>query len=111
VRQLTWQSGEGNLEVSLDTVITPELQLEGNKRELIRTVNALRKEAGLTIEDQISIWVEGEDDALIWLSAAGEELKRATLSLSLNLGQTAEALAEKVLKLETGLLTVRIIRA
>lgn len=110
VRQVSWQSGDGNLEVTLDTVITPELQLEGNKRELIRTVNALRKEAGLTIDDQISIWIEGEEAALLWLNAAGEELKRATLSLSLNLGQTVEALAEKTLKLETGSLTVRIIK-
>jgi len=53
VRSVSWQGGGGSLEVKLDTVITLELQREGNKREIIRTINSLRKEAGLTVADRI----------------------------------------------------------
>ncbi|HQQ38564.1 MAG TPA: isoleucine--tRNA ligase, partial [bacterium] len=42
VRSVSWQGGGGSLEVKLDTVITLELRREGNKREIIRTINSLR---------------------------------------------------------------------
>lgn len=56
---------DGNEEtVELDTNLTPDLEREGLKRELVRLVNNLRKEAGLTINDRISLFWEAEDEAL-----------------------------------------------
>lgn len=110
VQKITWSDGEGNLSLDLDTLITPELQLEGNKRELIRTINALRKEAGLTVADKIEIWVDGSEAALTWLGAAGEEIKKATLAPSLHSGKTDKALAVKSLKLESGNLEIQIVQ-
>ncbi len=43
------------LDVQLDTNITPELQAEGEARELIREIQKLRKKAGLTINDRVVV--------------------------------------------------------
>jgi isoleucyl-tRNA synthetase len=50
--------------VSVDTEVNDELKAEGQARDLIRTVQRLRKEAGLTFTDQINLQVEGADDIL-----------------------------------------------
>jgi isoleucyl-tRNA synthetase len=45
-------AGDGDLTVALDTSLTPELVREGVARELVRTINDLRKRAGLEITDR-----------------------------------------------------------
>lgn len=54
-------------ETKLDTEITPELQLEGDARELIRQIQEMRKKAGLNPEDRISLAVQTDEagEALI----------------------------------------------
>lgn len=52
------KSDEREISVTLDTNITPELQLEGVKRELIRIINNLRKNAGLTISDGADVFYQ-----------------------------------------------------
>jgi isoleucyl-tRNA synthetase len=49
----------GGIVVSLDTRITPELEREGTLRELIRAVQVLRKDSGLTFTDHITLQVDG----------------------------------------------------
>ena len=44
--------------VSLDTRITPELQQEGNYRELLRAIQDIRKKLGLTPSDIILLTLE-----------------------------------------------------
>jgi isoleucyl-tRNA synthetase len=44
-------------DVVLDTNITPELKEEGQVRELIRSIQDLRKEANLTVEDVVALEV------------------------------------------------------
>ncbi|MBI2426989.1 MAG: isoleucine--tRNA ligase [Candidatus Kerfeldbacteria bacterium] len=41
--------------ISLDLTMTPELEEEGLVREMIRSVNTLRKKAGLTLDDRIEL--------------------------------------------------------
>lgn len=50
------KSKRDKLTIKLDTKITPELKKEGFVRELIRAVNSLRKEAGLSINDTAEIY-------------------------------------------------------
>jgi isoleucyl-tRNA synthetase len=45
--------------VALETTLTPELEVEGLARELVRRVNELRKEAGLEIADRIVLRYAG----------------------------------------------------
>ncbi|MBN2884950.1 isoleucine--tRNA ligase [Patescibacteria group bacterium] len=111
VRKITWQGGEGNITVNLDVVITPELQMEGNKREVIRTVNALRKDAGLSVADNINIYVSGDEESVKWLIEATEDIKKATIALNLSLGQSKFDTKIKTLKLETGGLSIQVEKA
>jgi len=46
-------------EVELDTALTPGLKREGAARELTRAVNAMRKEAKLTIQDRVTLLTDG----------------------------------------------------
>ena len=48
----------------LDTELTPELKEQGLYRELVRFINALRKNAGLTIQDQITIYYQTDSDEI-----------------------------------------------
>lgn len=63
-------------EVRLDTVITPELQREGEVRELLRAVQGLRKEGGLNPGDAATILVSATDEACMLIESAKDELDR-----------------------------------
>lgn len=54
VKELVWQSG-AELTILLDTTLTPELKAEGEARELVRCIQNLRKNAGLTLNDQATV--------------------------------------------------------
>ena len=56
---------DAGLVVALDTRVTPELEVEGMARELIRRVNEMRKEAGLAIDDRIALRYGGEIGAAL----------------------------------------------
>jgi len=51
--------------VELDTALDDELVLEGRVRELIRKVNAMRKEQGLALTDRIVLTVPAVDEPLL----------------------------------------------
>jgi isoleucyl-tRNA synthetase len=44
--------------VAVTTTITPELELEGHSREVVRRVQQLRKDAGLDISDRIVLYLQ-----------------------------------------------------
>lgn len=65
--------------VSLDTTLTKELQLEGLARDLIRTIQRLRKESGLELHDRITLSLTGAKDILKAYEALITEGTNATL--------------------------------
>ncbi len=84
VQSFDLASGFENLEVELDTEITPELKQEGIKRELIRFINMLRKDAGLSLGDKVAVQIFSESqDVSEAISTLGAEISRETLSSSL----------------------------
>jgi isoleucyl-tRNA synthetase len=59
-----WSVGnKDNLTVALDVTVTPELQDEGNARELVNRIQKIRKESGLEVTDKIVVNME-EREAL-----------------------------------------------
>ncbi len=63
---------------NLDTTITPELQKEGSVREFVRAVQDLRKQAGLSPSDKISLLVETDEAGKEFVNSALEEIKKPT---------------------------------
>lgn len=59
VKEVKWhESGSGGL--LIDTTITPELKAEGLMRDIVRHVQNARKQAGLNVEDRISLRISSE---------------------------------------------------
>lgn len=96
--------GEG---LDLDMVITPELKREGLMREIVRHVQNARKEAGLNVDDRISLVLE----------ATNEDLKNAIIeytavikaeALARDLQTVGEKLYKTVVLIETNSLTISL---
>jgi isoleucyl-tRNA synthetase len=96
VKNAVAEKGTGDLSVELDTEITPELKREGLKRELVRSINDLRKQSGLTIKDRITVtWQSEAGDVREVFDAMSEDIKKDTLSddiISSNLDESVQAI-------------------
>ena len=57
-------ASNGELKVEIDTEITEDLKQEGVKRELVRFINNLRKNANLTIQDKVIIYFQTESSEI-----------------------------------------------
>jgi isoleucyl-tRNA synthetase len=71
--------GDGYV-VALDTTITPDLELEGRARDLVRRVQMLRKEAGLELQDRIILGWQGGDELAGVLEEWGDYVRQETLA-------------------------------
>ncbi len=60
VKEVEIIQGEGELTVTLDLTITPELAAEGMVRELMRDIQMLRKEGGCRIDERVSVTLPGQ---------------------------------------------------
>ena len=80
---------EGDLAVIIDTHLTPELEEEGNVREIVSKVQTMRKEAGFEVTDHIRIFVaEGAEVEAIAARNAGS-IAADTLAESVETGRLA----------------------
>jgi isoleucyl-tRNA synthetase len=75
----------GGFAVALDTELTPELELEGRARDLIREIQDMRKQAGLEMIDRIRILYPDEHAATF--DVHGERIKAETLAVSAEHGE------------------------
>jgi isoleucyl-tRNA synthetase len=72
-------------DVVLDTEITDDLRLEGLARELSRAVNNARKQAGLQLDDRITLLLglDPGGEVAPAVAAHGHHLARETLATTL----------------------------
>jgi isoleucyl-tRNA synthetase len=83
VKQLVWKAGDvSTFSVSLDTDLTPELKAEGEARELMRSIQQLRKEAGAQVQDFVIV------EAPTWPTDWEEQIKQKTKAVELVKGPT-----------------------
>jgi len=83
--------------MQLDTIITPELAEEGMVRELVRTINALRKQKKLTLKDQVAITYQTDDQLVQTVfTKYAIQLQQSVLAKNLILSDVAQAEVCKV---------------
>ncbi len=63
-------------EVALDTVITPELKKEGQFRDMVRTIQELRKQQGFTPSDMAVLKIETDEEGRALAESFSKELKK-----------------------------------
>ncbi len=81
-------ANEGTLTVALDLTITEELRLEGVARELIRTIQTMRKDTGLEIVDRIHVTIPETADNKLCLEEYTDYIKSQVLADSIRFGET-----------------------
>jgi isoleucyl-tRNA synthetase len=83
--------------VVLDTTLTPELEAEGAARDLVRTVQQARKDAGLDVSDRIALTVAGPADVVAAARAHERLVAAETLATSVSF-EEADELAVTVVR-------------
>ncbi|MBI4272494.1 isoleucine--tRNA ligase [Candidatus Uhrbacteria bacterium] len=82
---------QGDGFVALHTDIPQELKQEGLVRELVRTINACRKEVGLTVKDHVRVVLSTKDENLkMIISQHKDSIAKATLATDITLDQTTD---------------------
>jgi isoleucyl-tRNA synthetase len=82
--------------VGIDAVVTPELRSEGLAREIVRRVQAMRKDAGFNIEDRIFTYYTATGDLANVIAIWSAYICAETLTIELVAGQPpAEAHVEQ----------------
>lgn len=77
VKEVDFSNGENELDTTLETKITPELKAEGDARNLIRSIQNLRKESNLELKDKIKIF------APTWPTDFEKEILSKTLAVNI----------------------------
>lgn len=87
VENVIAEPGTENLVIELDLEITPDLKQKGIKRELVRNINSLRKNADLSIGDDAEIYYETESEVLkTVLEKFAAEIMNDTLGKAIKFG-------------------------
>lgn len=73
---------QGSLTVALDPVVTQELKDEGMVRDLVRSIQNLRKETGLEVTDRITLTLFGSDGIKNAVESFNDYLMSETLAQS-----------------------------
>ena len=99
------------LTVAIDTVLTPELISEGLARELVRRIQAQRKNAGFNIEDRIKTWYMTSDELARVFIDWGEYIQTETLTTELVAGDPPEDTFVEIYKVEGQELTIGLMKS
>lgn len=76
VEKLSDSVMSGSICGAMDLTLTEELRLEGVARELVRTIQELRKEKGLNVADKVDVVYEETEDNVRAVELFGDEIKK-----------------------------------
>jgi isoleucyl-tRNA synthetase len=94
---------EGAYGVALDVDLTDDLVHEGIAREVIRGIQELRKNAGLSVEDRIELWLQTDAETVEdGLKKHEDLIASEVLALSLTQAAAPEGVESEVLGLDQG---------
>lgn len=81
---------DGTLTVGLDTTVTDELKKEGLARDLVRGIQNLRKEAGLSVTDRIALQVFGDEELARAFELFSDFIAGETLCAKIEFSESAK---------------------
>ena len=70
--------------IVLDISVTPELELEGRARDLIRALQQARREMGLDVTDRIVVHLAGGEELAAVLGTHGEMIREQVLAVEMD---------------------------
>jgi isoleucyl-tRNA synthetase len=73
-------ASEKGVTVAVDTAVTPELAQEGYARDLVRSLNTMRRDAGMDISDRIKVAYLAEGDVAEALVTFADYIQQETLA-------------------------------
>ena len=79
-------SEDNDMIVGIDTRLSREEVLEGLAREIIRRIQAMRKELDLRVDDYIEVWIEAEGDLAEALRKHAEYIRGETRAARIEVG-------------------------
>jgi len=94
--------------ITLDTVITSELKLEGEAREIIRAIQEGRKKAGFNVEDRIVLVYAGKEEVFKKFS---DMIGKEVLATSVTKGEFADAEYDETVTIEGEMFTFALKRS
>jgi len=80
-------ASDKQMTVAVDGSVTPELRAEGLAREVVRRVQAMRKEAGFDISDRITTYYQAPDEFKEVFRVWGDYIMAETLTTRLTAGE------------------------
>jgi isoleucyl-tRNA synthetase len=101
--------GEGG-GLTLDTEITEELRLEGLGRDIVRTIQELRKRCGFAVEDRIHLYYQGDGLLARALERGRDYIAAETLAVQVERGSPPEGACSDALKAEGEELQVSVLK-
>lgn len=84
VKEVNFKGNAKEIKVELNTKIDEELKMEGLKREMVRFVNALRKQAGLTPGDKVKLYYQGSAEIKKVMDKFTAEIMKETISTEIS---------------------------
>ncbi len=84
-------AADDQVAVGLDTVVTPELAVEGTAREIVKLVQQARRDAGLDVSDRINLrWSSPSPQVAAAFASHGDWIAREVLATTLEAGAAGE---------------------
>jgi isoleucyl-tRNA synthetase len=98
------QAGSDGPGVKLNTTITPELRKKGIARDIIRSIQELRKNEGLTVGDKVALLLDSDEKTKELINEYLREIKKVTLVTGIEYTHlpNAQELAVEEYKLKIG---------
>jgi isoleucyl-tRNA synthetase len=92
-------TSEGGYTLAIEIKVSPELEMEGVAREIVRRLQTMRRSAGFDIADHITTYYQGDDYIRRVMADFADYIKQETLSRELIEGVPQEGVFEEDHKL------------
>jgi isoleucyl-tRNA synthetase len=101
--------GEGG-GLTLDTEITKDLKLEGLGRDIVRTIQELRKRCGFAVDDRIRLYYQGDGVLAEALERGRDYIAAETLAVQVERGSAPDGACSDALRADGQELQVSVLK-